>query len=82
MAQWRARALSRFVTTGWNEGVAALLVGNAFVELGRVNDDYPNGQFLDVIKPAPAALAILDEAETFAAGKGSGITARILPRHI
>lgn len=73
-SQWRARALSRFVITGWKEGVAAIIISGSFSELARVNDDYPAGQFLDVIKPAPAALAILDEAASCAAETPSGIT--------
>lgn len=72
-AQWRARALSRFTATGWVEGVATRIMSDALVELARVNDDYPQGQFLDVMKPAPSALAILEEIEPFTVGTGSGI---------
>ncbi|ABM16757.1 hypothetical protein [Mycolicibacterium vanbaalenii] len=72
-AQWRARALSRFAGTGWVEGVATRIMSDALVELARANDDYPQGQFLDVMVPAPSALAVLDEIEPFTVGDGSGI---------
>ena len=62
---WRTRALARFALVGWHEGVAAALMGRAFSELGRANDDYAAGATLDVIRGSEAALYILNEHELF-----------------
>lgn len=68
---WRARALSRFTAIGWVEGVAAIIMGEAFAELARENHDYTNGRTLDVIRPSAAALGILSEIERFTVGEGT-----------
>lgn len=70
---WRARALARFASVGWTEGIGSILMGEAFIELGIANSDYPEGRTLDVIKPSRAALDIIDELEHFTVGPGSGI---------
>lgn len=69
---WRARALSRFAAIGWTEGVASILMGEAFAELARVNGDYPDGKTLDRLRASSVALGIFDEMERFAFGPGSG----------
>lgn len=69
---WRARALARFATIGWTEGVGSILMGIAFQELDQVNDHYRDGQTLDAIRPSKAALAIMDELERFTHGRSSG----------
>ncbi len=70
---WRARALSRFTAVGWVEGVASILMSEAFTELSRENDFYAAGRTLDVIVPSATALAMLEEIERFTEGPGSGI---------
>ena len=69
---WRARALARFASIGWVEGVAYILMSEALEELARENDDYARGQTLDLLKPSVLALGILAEMERFAVGPGSG----------
>lgn len=71
---WRSRALTRYVQTGWNEGVASLLLSEALAELARANDGYPDGGYLDAIRPSAEALAILNEMEPFSVEPGSGIS--------
>lgn len=69
---WRARALARFAAIGWVEGIASIIMGEAFVELARANDDYSRGRTLDLIKPSRVALGVLGELERFTVGRGSG----------
>jgi hypothetical protein len=68
---WRTRALARFTAIGWVEGVALLIMGEAFSELARVNDDYPAGRTLDLIRPSAVALGIISELERFTVGQGT-----------
>lgn len=73
VAVWRARAMSRYVAIGWQEGVGALLLSEALTVLARVNSDYPSGRYLDCIRPSDEAQAILDELTPFTSLPGSGI---------
>lgn len=69
---WRARALARFSALGWHEGTASILMGIAFEELARANDDYALGKTLDKIQSSDVALGIWDELERFTFGAESG----------
>lgn len=69
---WRARSMARFAQLGWVEGVGILLMGDAFVELARANDDYRAGRTLDVLRSSATALAVIDEVERIAYGEPSG----------
>jgi hypothetical protein len=69
---WRSRALARFSAIGWVEGVGSIIIGEAFVELARKNNDYTAGRTLDVIKSSDVALGVLAELERFTVGSGSG----------
>lgn len=69
---WRARALARFAAIGWVEGTASIIMGEAFMELARVNDDYSRGRTLNLIQPSSVALGVLGELERFTVGQGSG----------
>lgn len=69
---WRARALARFAAIGWVEGIAYIVMGEAFVELAQVNDGYSQGRTLDLIKPSGVGLGVLAELERFTVGQGSG----------
>lgn len=71
---WRVRAMARYVRVGWVEGVASLMLSAAFKELARANNDYPEGRYLDAIRPSAVALAMVDELEPFAVEPGSGIS--------
>ena len=69
---WRARSLVRYAQIGWTEGIGSLLIGEAFVEFARRNDDYAAGRTLDVLVPSDTALAVMDEVERLAYGEPSG----------
>ncbi|WP_431818138.1 hypothetical protein [Gordonia jacobaea] len=70
---WKARAMSRYVAIGWQEGVGALLLSEALSVLARVNDDYSAGRHLDRVRPSAEALAILDELSHFTSQPGTTI---------
>lgn len=61
---WRARSQARAAATGWREGLAILIISDAFSLLAQANDDYPVGRTLDVLRPAPEARAIIEAALT------------------
>lgn len=75
-AVWEARAMARFVSVGWNEGVASLMMGDAFRILSVHNKDYADGATIDRIAwpQGDAPLRILREIEPFTRAPGSGIT--------
>lgn len=54
------------------EGIAYIVMGEAFVELAQVNDGYSQGRTLDLIKPSGVGLGVLAELERFTVGQGSG----------
>lgn len=61
---WRARSLARAVAVGWREGVAALIMSDAFTLLAQANDDYARGRTIDVMQPAPAARGVIEAVLT------------------
>lgn len=69
---WRVRATSRFVATGWQEGVMAVMMTEMFRALSLHNDHYPDGRTIDVIKPSRDAMSVLDELPPFGDGDGDG----------
>ena len=74
-AVWGARAMARFVSVGWDEGAASLMMGDAFRVLSVHNKDYPDGATIDRIAwpQDDAPLSILREIEPFTHAPGSGI---------
>lgn len=75
MVTWRSRALTRFALLGWHEGIAALLMGDAFRALSIVNDAYPDGKTLDKVTGSRDAISIIEQIEPFSHDPGSGISA-------
>lgn len=74
MVTWRSRALTRFALLGWQEGIAALLMGDAFRALSIVNADYPEGRTLDKVTGSRDAISIIEQIEPFSHDPGSGIS--------
>jgi hypothetical protein len=69
---WRARALARFAAIGWREGIALIIMGEAFIELARENDDYARGRTIDAIKTSGVPLDVVAEIDRFTTGAPSG----------
>ncbi|MBE2318339.1 hypothetical protein DVA67_020325 [Solirubrobacter sp. CPCC 204708] len=83
---WRARALARFGSVGWLEGVAMMIMSDAFRQLSVVNDDYVRGRTLDRMQMSEEALQMLRELRHFTAGERRfdfgptpALVARVLP---
>lgn len=62
---WRARAMARFAAIGWQEGVGAQIMSEAFRQLAFANDEFARGRTLDRIDPSPEAEAIMAEVSLF-----------------
>jgi hypothetical protein len=69
---WQARAYVKFLALDWREGVASVVMTNAFRLLAIANDNYPQGRSYDVLHPAPEAVKVLEALRPFAIGPGSG----------
>lgn len=77
-ALWRSRARRIATAIPWPELIAVLDMSEAFIQMAVINEDYPLGRTLDVIKGFPGSIEILQRLHAVADGPESGIV--VTPR--